>query len=77
MKLTEYLAEKKLTQEQFARLVQKTQGLVSHYLTGLCELSAKTTLAWSAVTNYLVTPHELNPNLYPNPDDGLPKHLRT
>ena len=77
MKLTEYLAEKKLTQEQFARLVQKTQGFVSHYLTDRCELSAKTTLAWSAVTNYLVTPHELNPNLYPNPDDGLPKHLRT
>lgn len=76
MKLTEYLAEKKLTQEQFARLVQKTQGFVSHYLMGRCELSAKTTLAWSAVTNYLVTPHELSPHLYPNPDDGLPKHLR-
>ena len=29
MKLTDYLAEKKLTQEQFARLVQKTQGFVA------------------------------------------------
>jgi DNA-binding transcriptional regulator YdaS (Cro superfamily) len=31
--------------------------------------------ACSAV-NYQVTPHELRPDIYPHPDDGLPEHLR-
>ena len=31
----------------------------------------------SQATNYQVTPHELRPDLYPHPQDGLPEHLRT
>lgn len=27
-------------------------------------------------TDYQVTPHELRPDLYPHPDDGLPPELR-
>ena len=27
-------------------------------------------------TNWQVTPHELRPDLYPHPEDGLPDHLR-
>ena len=27
-------------------------------------------------TNWQVTPHELRPDLYPHPEDGLPAHLR-
>jgi DNA-binding transcriptional regulator YdaS (Cro superfamily) len=30
----------------------------------------------SAATDYQVTPHELRPDLYPHPDDGLPEALR-
>jgi DNA-binding transcriptional regulator YdaS (Cro superfamily) len=30
-----------------------------------------------AAVNWQVTPHELRPDIYPHPDDGLPDHLRT
>ena len=26
--------------------------------------------------DWAVTPHELRPDIYPHPDDGLPEHLR-
>jgi DNA-binding transcriptional regulator YdaS (Cro superfamily) len=29
-----------------------------------------------AATNWQVTPHELRPDIYPHPQDGLPDHLR-
>lgn len=28
------------------------------------------------LTKFEVTPHELRPDIYPNPDDGLPDELR-
>ena len=31
----------------------------------------------SAATNWQVTPHELRPDLYPHPQDGLPDHMRS
>jgi DNA-binding transcriptional regulator YdaS (Cro superfamily) len=34
------------------------------------------TLATAAVVDFKVTPHELRPDLYPHPDDGLPESLR-
>lgn len=27
-------------------------------------------------TNWKVTPHELRPDIYPHPQDGLPEHIR-
>lgn len=27
-------------------------------------------------TGWVVRPHEIRPDLYPHPDDGLPAHLR-
>jgi len=30
----------------------------------------------SEAVEYKVTPHELRPDLYPHPQDGLPAHLR-
>jgi len=34
-------------------------------------------LAVAKVVNYQVTPHELRPDLYPHPEDGLPEERRT
>jgi DNA-binding transcriptional regulator YdaS (Cro superfamily) len=31
----------------------------------------------SEATNWQVTPHDLRPDLYPHPHDGLPEHLRS
>lgn len=29
-----------------------------------------------AAVNYVVTPHELRPDIYPHPEDGLPAEMR-
>lgn len=31
----------------------------------------------AAATNWQVTPHELRPDIYPHPHDGLPENLRS
>lgn len=33
-------------------------------------------LAVSEAVNWQVTPHDLRPDLYPHPQDGLPPHMR-
>jgi len=33
-------------------------------------------LQFAAMANWVATPHELRPDLYPHPDDGLPTELR-
>lgn len=30
----------------------------------------------SEAANWGITPHELRPDIYPHPNDGLPEHLR-
>ena len=33
-------------------------------------------LACSEATGWVITPHQLRPDLYPHPNDGLPQELR-
>lgn len=30
----------------------------------------------ACATNWQITPHELRPDIYPHPQDGLPEHIR-
>jgi DNA-binding transcriptional regulator YdaS (Cro superfamily) len=39
-------------------------------------ISAERVIAISMATNWQVTPHELRPDIYPHPQDGLPDHMR-
>ena len=39
-------------------------------------VGASYVLAVSAAVDWQVSPHELRPDLYPHPEDGLPAHLR-
>lgn len=39
-------------------------------------IPAKNVIAVSKATEWIVTPHQLRPDLYPHPMDGLPDHLR-
>ena len=73
MKLKDYLKTSGVRQHEFAALVGKTQGYVSRSAAGECFLSAATALEWSAATKYQVTPHDLLPNIYRKPTDGLPE----
>jgi len=73
MKLKDYLKTSGVRQNQFAELVGKTQGYVSRVAAAECFLSAATALEWAAATGYQVTPHDLLPNIYRKPSDGIPE----
>lgn len=72
MDLKTYLKNSGVRQKVFAVIVGKTQGYVSRVASGECSLSAATALKWAAATDFQVTPHDLRPDLYPNPTDGIP-----
>ncbi len=38
---------------------------------------AERVIAICNAVNWQVTPHQLRPDIYPHPDDGLPQHLRS
>ncbi|EAM8673184.1 transcriptional regulator [Salmonella enterica] len=73
MKLEKYLTLKKIKQQDFAITVGKTQGYISRIANETCKLKGDEVIKWAAATNYAVTPHDLRPDLYPNPNDGLPE----
>ncbi|MEJ9962469.1 helix-turn-helix transcriptional regulator [Escherichia albertii] len=72
MKLGEYLHHSRITQKKFAEIVGTTQGMVSHVITGRAKLTGKKILRWCEATGWVVTPHEIDSNTYPNPTDGIP-----
>lgn len=40
-------------------------------------VSEKFVIPMSSATGWKVTPHELRPDIYPHPEDGLPEERRT
>ena len=72
MNLRDYLKEKHITQLQFGKLTGLSQVHVSRVLGGYERFSPEKALRVAEVTNFEVTPHELRPDIYPNPTDGLP-----
>lgn len=49
------------------------QAMVSHWLNGRKGITPKQALQLSAITGYRVRPHDLRPDIWPNPRDALPK----
>lgn len=43
----------------------KKRGVPAEHILKICDM-----------TDWLITPHELAPDLYPHPDDGMPEHRR-
>ena len=39
-------------------------------------IPAERVLAIAKATDWRITPHELAPDIYPDPNDGLPQHMR-
>lgn len=73
MKLCDYLKQNRIKQADFARTAGVSQGYVSQILSGKYKPKGNKAIRWSAATNWLVTPHELNSEDYPNERDGLPR----
>ncbi|GKW27810.1 transcriptional regulator [Pectobacterium brasiliense] len=59
------------SQSELARRVGKNSQTVSAWFRN--EVASAEVINASRALEWKVTPHELRPDLYPNPTDGLPK----
>ncbi|MEQ4511794.1 MAG: helix-turn-helix domain-containing protein [Dickeya sp.] len=73
MDLLSYLKRSQVRQQDFAETVGKSQGLVSRIATGKSKLRDDQVIKWAAATGFIVTPHDLRPDMYPKPSDGVPE----
>lgn len=55
-----------------AKMLGVTPQAVSQWAKGAA-IAPERIIDIARATNWTVTPHELNPALYPNPKDGLPR----
>jgi DNA-binding transcriptional regulator YdaS (Cro superfamily) len=65
------------TQTHYAKLAGVSQAYISQLVSGVRRPGPTTAIKLAAATNYRITPHQIRPDLYPHPDDGLPDHLRS
>ncbi|MBG6240465.1 MAG: XRE family transcriptional regulator [Candidatus Symbiopectobacterium sp. Clec_Harlan] len=72
MKLKEYLLHENISQSSFAAMVGVSQGFISQVIAGKYKPRGSRAIDWSRATKWLVTPHDLNSEDYPNAADGLP-----
>jgi DNA-binding transcriptional regulator YdaS (Cro superfamily) len=75
MTLADWLKASRTTQQELARELHCTQGLVSHWVTGRQQVSPEFVLPLARATGWQLTPHQLRPDLYPNRADALPLSL--
>lgn len=52
------------------------QGHINNWINRDKSVPAEWVIPCCQVVNFQVTPHEIDSSLYPNPQDGLPEHLR-
>ncbi|HBE5554406.1 transcriptional regulator [Escherichia coli] len=63
--------QKGLSQAGVARLIGLPQQVVSRWANGH-QIPASRVLQLCEIMEWTITPHELRPDIYPNPTDGLP-----
>lgn len=77
MNLNDYLKQNGISQAGYASRVGVSQGFVSQVIAGKYKPKGRKAIIWSRATNWVVTPHELNHEDYPNKTDGLPLEILT
>jgi len=76
VQLDQYLEQSGESQAAFGRRVEVTQSAVAQWIAG-GRIKAEQVLGVSAATGWQVRPHELRPDLYPHPEDGMPRLTET
>lgn len=72
MQLREYLESTGQSQAAFGRKVGVSQAAVAQWVAG-GGIEPERVLGLAAATDWKVTPHEWRPDLYPHPEDGMPR----
>jgi DNA-binding transcriptional regulator YdaS (Cro superfamily) len=65
------------SQKSLGARIGKGQYLVSAWVRRGCRVSSEFVIAVSKAIDWQITPHELRPDIYPHPHDGLPDHMRS
>ncbi|HCL5312183.1 TPA: helix-turn-helix domain-containing protein [Salmonella enterica] len=68
-------ASSRLSQVRIGRLMGVPQQLISRWLS-TSRFPAGRVLSFCEVMEWSITPHEVRPDLYPNPTDGIPESRR-
>jgi transcriptional regulator with XRE-family HTH domain len=73
-KLAEYLERSGLSQREFGLKLNPpvTQSAVAQWVQGK-PIHAERVLEAAAATGWDVAPHDWRPDMYPHPDDGVPR----
>ena len=71
MRLAEYLEMTNETQPAFGKRLGVTQSAVAQWIAG--QVGPLRVLKVAEATGWRVRPHDLRPDLYPHPEDGMPK----
>ena len=58
---------------QAALALNCSEAAAKHYRNGIRKVRPQNVIPICKSTNWRITPHELRPDIYPNPDDGLPR----
>lgn len=65
---------KKVGPAEIARQMQESLQTINNWKTRGIPLEK--TVMFCAAVNFQITPHDLHPEQYPHPDDGLPASMR-
>ncbi len=66
------------SQSELGTRIGKGQYIVTAWVRRYgCKVSAEFVVAVSKAVDWQVTPHQLRPDIYPHPKDGLPEHMRS
>lgn len=72
MNLGAWLEKANKSQKALAAEVGLTPGMISHVVCGRASVAPENVLKIAAATGYEVRPHDMLPNVYPFPSDGVP-----
>ena len=72
MHLSDYLKESGESQAAFGERLGVSQSAVAQWCAG-GRIKAELVLKAAVASGWKVTPHDWRPDLYPHPDDGMPK----
>jgi DNA-binding transcriptional regulator YdaS (Cro superfamily) len=57
---------------QLCRELDLSRPLITQWATGVRKIPPQHVLPLARATGFAITPHQLSPEIYPNPNDALP-----
>ena len=71
--LQNYLEKSGVSREHLAKLAGVSESLVAHWCNGIRPVTPEQAIKVAKITLWQVTPHQMRPDIWPNPTDALPQ----